>query len=56
VAAPQLRDYTKSQEVMRLKSEGLEIRSTLVVIVGSRHILLWDMDDDGNLANEPSLA
>jgi hypothetical protein len=37
-------------------NEGLEMRAHLVIIVGSRHILLWDMDKDGNLANEPQLV
>jgi hypothetical protein len=55
--AGQLRNYVKSREVtLRTLNEGLEIRAHLVIIVGSRHILLWDMDKDGNLADEPRLV
>jgi len=53
-AISQLRDYIKSAEVTQMVEEkGLEIRAHLVIIVGSRHILLWDM---GNLAEEPCLV
>jgi hypothetical protein len=51
--AYQLRGYIKSAEVTELMKKGLEMRAYLVIIVGSRHILLWNMDEDGNLANEP---
>jgi hypothetical protein len=55
--AGQLRDYIKSPQVtQRVLNEGLEMRAHLVIIVGSRHILLWDMDKDGNLADEPHLV
>jgi len=55
--APQLRDYVKSLEVTQLvEKKGLEMQAYLVIIVGSRHILLWDMDEDGNLADEPRLV
>jgi hypothetical protein len=54
--APQLRNYIKSPEVTQLVKKGLEMRAYLVIIVGSRHILLWDMDEDGDLADEPRLV
>jgi hypothetical protein len=55
--AHQLRDYINSQEVKKLmENGGLELRAHLVIIVGSRHILLWDMNEDGNLTNEPRLV
>jgi hypothetical protein len=45
------RDYVKSHEVtQQVLNEGLKMRAHLVIIVGSRHILSWDMDKDGNLA------
>ena len=41
---PQLRDYIKSTEVQQLvEKRSLELQAHLV-IVGSRHVLLWDMD------------
>jgi hypothetical protein len=56
-AAPQLRDYIRSPQVTQLvKDRNLELRAHLVVIVGSRHILLWDMDEGGKLADQPSLV
>ena len=55
--AGQLRNYIKSHEVtQQVLNEGLEMRAHLVIIVGSRHILLWDMDKEGNLAGEPHLV
>jgi hypothetical protein len=55
--ASQLKDYIKSPQVtQRVLNEELEMRAHMVIIVGSRHILLWDMDKDGNLANEPQLV
>ena len=55
--AQQLREYITSPEVRnRALSEGLEMRAHLVIIVGSRHILLWDMDKGGNLADIPRLV
>jgi hypothetical protein len=55
--AAQLRNYIKSPQVtQRLLNEELEMRAHMVIIVGSRHILLWDMDKDGNLADEPGLV
>jgi hypothetical protein len=56
-AGKQLSDYIKSDEVtQRVSKQGLKMRAHLVIIVGSRHILLWDMDEDGSLANEPRLV
>ena len=53
----QLRGYVTSTTVKQLlKERSLELRAHLVIIVGSRHILLWDMDKEGNLATEPRLA
>jgi len=55
--ARQLRDYINSQEVKKLMEDGgLKLRAHLVIIVGSRHILLWDMKEDGDLTNEPRLV
>jgi hypothetical protein len=55
--ADQLRNHIKSPEVTQLvENQGLEMRGHLVIIVESRHILLWDMDKDGNLADEPRLV
>jgi hypothetical protein len=46
-----------SPEVTQLvENQGLEMRAHLVIIVGSRHILLWDMDKEGKLADEPRLV
>jgi hypothetical protein len=54
---PQLRDYMKSTYVQQLmEKQSLELRAHLVIIVGSRHILLWDMEKEGNLAAEPRLV
>jgi hypothetical protein len=56
-AADQLRINVRSDEVRQLASEkGLEIRAHLIIIVGSRHILLWDMDKDGKLHDNPQLV
>jgi hypothetical protein len=54
---PQLRGYIKSTYVQQLvEKQSLELLAHLVIIVGSRHILLWDMDKEGNLAAEPCLV
>jgi hypothetical protein len=53
----QLREYVTGPTVKQLLEERrLELRAYLVIIVGSRHILLWDMDEMGNLAAEPRLV
>jgi hypothetical protein len=55
--ARQLRNYVTGPTVKQLLEErSLELRAHLVIIVGSRHILLWDMDKEGNLAAEPRLV
>jgi len=54
--AGQLRGYVTGPTVKQLLEErSLELRAHLVIIVGSRHILLWDMNEMGNLAAEPRL-
>jgi len=56
-AAGQLREYVTGPTVKQLLEErSLELRAHLVIIVGSRHILLWDMDKKGTLAAEPRLV
>jgi hypothetical protein len=56
-SAPQLKNYVTSEEVKeKLKEGGYLLKAHLVVVVGSRHILLWDMDHDGELAEMPSLV
>jgi hypothetical protein len=55
--ASQLKDYIRSPQVtQRVLNAGLKMRAHLVIIVGSRHILLWDMDKDGKLVDEPRLV
>jgi len=55
--APQLRDYIKSNDVQQLiQKHSLKLRAYFVIIVGSRHILLWGMDTNGTLAEEPRLV
>jgi hypothetical protein len=55
--APQLRNYIKSNEVQRLiQGHRLQLLAYLVIIVGSRHILMWDMDTNGTLAEKPRLV
>ena len=54
---PQLCDYVKSSYVQELVKNGkIELQAQLVIIVGWRHILLWDMDKEGKLAEEPRLV
>ena len=53
----QLREYVTGPIVEQLlKERSLELRAHLVIIVGSRHVLLWDMDKMGNLAAAPRLV
>jgi len=55
--APQLRSYIKSDNVQQLmKERRLRLQAHLVIIVGSRHILLWDMNEEGKLDPEPRLV
>ena len=54
---PQLRDYIKSTKVQQLvEKRSLELQAHLVIIIGSRHILLWDMDKEGCLCSKPRLV
>ncbi len=39
-----------------VKKQNLELKAHLVIIVGSRHILLWDMDKEGRLSSKPRLV
>jgi len=53
----QLKNYVLSTDVQqRLEKENLGLGAYLVIIVGSRHILLWEMEKDGNLAQGPHLV
>ncbi|KIX03383.1 uncharacterized protein Z518_06935 [Rhinocladiella mackenziei CBS 650.93] len=55
--ARQLRDYIKSTEIQqKVEKDSLKLQAHFVIVVGSRHILLWDMDKEGNLAAEPRLV
>lgn len=55
--AQKLREYVTGPTVKNLlEKESLTLQAHLVVIVGSRHILLWDMDEEGNLAADPRLV
>jgi hypothetical protein len=52
-----LKDYiTSAQMKKKLKDGGHLLRAHLVVVVGARHILMWEMNDDGNLVGMPHLA
>lgn len=52
--APQVKDHVKSEEVKKkLNNRGLLLKAHLVVVVGSRHILMWNIDNDGELAELP---
>ena len=49
-AAPQLKDYIKSNEVVeKLKGKNLSLRAFVVLVVGSRHILVQEMGSNGEL-------
>jgi len=43
-------------KVIKVIHYSLELQAHFVIVVGSRHILLWDMDEEGNLAAEPRLV
>ncbi|KAF9211009.1 hypothetical protein BGZ59_008639 [Podila verticillata] len=51
----QLREYVQGQEIERWKKDGYTITPILVVVVGSRHVLLWNLDGD-TLDASPRLA
>jgi hypothetical protein len=51
---PQLREYIRGAKVQKLiKDRNLKLQAYLVIIVGSRRVLLWEMDKQGNLAADP---
>ena len=54
--APQLRDHVMSKEVKKLKDEGRILKAHIVIVIGSRHVLVWDMDCHGQLAEIPELV
>ncbi|KAF9307748.1 hypothetical protein BGZ91_008228 [Linnemannia elongata] len=54
-AEQQLREYMQSPEIERWKRDSYTITPVLVVVVGSRHILLWNLDGD-TLDSSPRLA
>ncbi|KAG0205824.1 hypothetical protein BGX28_002604 [Mortierella sp. GBA30] len=51
----QLREYAQSPEIVKWKTFGYTITPVLVVVVGSRQVLLWDLDGD-KLNTFPRLA
>ncbi|KAF9157955.1 hypothetical protein BGX21_003884, partial [Mortierella sp. AD011] len=42
----QLREYAHSADIQKWKDDGYTITPVLVVVVGSRHVLLWNLDGD----------
>jgi hypothetical protein len=55
--APQLKSYILSEEMKKmLLEDGRSLKAHIVIIVGSRQILVWDMDGDGKLAEAPDLV
>ncbi|KAG9063512.1 hypothetical protein KI688_004396 [Linnemannia hyalina] len=42
----QLRDYVQSREIKKWEQDGYTITPVLVVVVGSRHVLLWNLEGD----------
>ena len=55
-AAPQLKDYIQSKEVTeKLEGGKLLLRALVVVVVGSRHILVQEMDSNGQLIGNAEL-
>jgi hypothetical protein len=51
----QLEEYVTSPEITQLK-KGQELAAYLVVVIGSRKVLFWKMDDDGVFREPPQLA
>ncbi|KAF9368743.1 hypothetical protein CPB97_004296 [Podila verticillata] len=51
----QLATYLASEEIAHLKEEH-KVTGYLVVVVGCRQILLWEMNDDGTLHSAPLAA
>jgi hypothetical protein len=54
-AAPQLKSQIMSEEVQK-QLKGLSLKASIVILIGSRQIVIWDMDADGNLVGEPDLV
>lgn len=52
---PQLQSYVASVEA-KYQRGGRKLHAYLVLIVGSRHILVWDMNEKGNWMGEPVLV
>ena len=54
--ASQLRGYVKSPQVLELvKGENVSMRAHMILIVGSRHVLVWDVDCSGDIIGTPDL-
>ncbi|KAF9160312.1 hypothetical protein DFQ26_005673 [Actinomortierella ambigua] len=51
----QLCEYVQSPEIAKWEKDGYAITPVLVVVVGSRHILLWNLDGD-RLDGSPRLC
>ena len=52
-----MKGYVTSEEVRKeLNNGGLLLKAHLVVVIGSRHILMWDIDSNGELAEIPELV
>jgi hypothetical protein len=54
--APQLKSQIMSEEVQKELEDGLSLKAQIVIVIGSRQILVWDMDADGKLVGEPDLV
>jgi hypothetical protein len=50
----QLEEYVNGAEIALLKEEN-EVRAFLVVVVGSRQVLIWEMSN-GDSQKDPELA
>ncbi|OAQ23951.1 hypothetical protein K457DRAFT_903587 [Linnemannia elongata AG-77] len=50
----QLAEYVASPEITKLKEDS-EVTAYLVVVIGSRQVLFWEMDD-GHFQKDPQLA
>lgn len=51
----QLHEYVHSPEIERWEKDGYTVTPILVVVVGSRHVLLWNINGD-TLDASPRLA
>jgi len=50
----QLSEYVDSPEITKLK-DGNEVTAYLIVVIGSRQVLFWEMDN-GDFQKDPQLA